>query len=143
LIGVLDTLQQINGHKVLDSTEYSYDVLKNANGKLIYINRLSSIKSPYSLHIYVHYFDEQGSTYAFQKKEVMFFDGDNPKLVMDDHVVYYDKDFRVIGETDTVKNTDHKIINLTTDERKKMAFKYDSYRNLTSCLKGYRIRLKN
>jgi hypothetical protein len=142
LIEVLDTLQQKNGHKLPDQTGYSYDILKNADGRIIYIDRMSSTENPYSLRIYVHYFDKKGNTYAFQRKEAMFFDDGKPKLVIDDHTMYYNKDFKIIGETDTIKDSNHQLVSLTKEERNKMKFKYDIYRTLATCLKGYSIKLK-
>ena len=143
LLQIMDTLSQAkNKGKWPDKLEYNYDISKDTTGKIRYIDRISSSENPYTLQIYIHYFDEQDNTCAFRRKEAMFFDGAKPKLVIDDHLMYYDKDFRVIGESDTVKDTNHQFVELTQEERNKMDFKHDIYRNLNSCLKGYHIKLK-
>jgi hypothetical protein len=142
-IEALDTIQQKNGHKLPHATDYTLDILKNASGRVIYIDRISTTKSPYSLQTYAHYFDERGNTYAFQIKEAMYFGGDKPKLVIDNHVMYYDKYFRIVGETDTAKDTNHQLIILTTEERKKMDFKHKIYKNLARCFTGSGLTLEN
>jgi hypothetical protein len=142
LLEVLDTSQQKGDHKRPDKPEYSYDILKDANGRIVYIDRMSSNENPYALHIYIHYFNDQGNTYAFMKKEAVFFNYVKTKFPIDFHLWYYDKNFKVIGETDTVKDSNHQVVTLTTDERKQMDFKHDIYKNVATCLKGYGIKLK-
>jgi hypothetical protein len=144
LAEIMDTLSQAKDMgKWPDKIEYSYDILKDTIGRVRYIDQISSTENPYSIRIYIHYFDEQGNTYAFRRKEGMFFEGAKSKLILDDHLMYYNKDFSVIGESDTVKDINHQPIKLTQEERNKMDFKYNIYRNLNNCLNGYGIRLKH
>jgi hypothetical protein len=126
--------------------DYSYVVLKDTSGRIIYIDKILDSEKEKSIQICIHYFDEHGNTYAFRTKESMVFENVKERMMMviDDHLKYYNRDFKMINESDTVRNViNHSLVALTKDERKQMDFKYDVYRNLHSCLKGYNIKLKN
>jgi hypothetical protein len=142
----VDTLLEIeDANEMPDKYDYNYDVLKDSNGTIVYIDKILEIEKGKSIQICVHYFDEKDNTYAFRTTESMVFDHDKERMMMvvEDHLRYYNRDFNIINESDTVRNViNHQFVSLTKDERHQMEFKYQIYKNLSSCLNAYNIKFK-
>ncbi len=46
-------------------------------------------------------------------------------MILDDHLRYYNKDFKIINESDTVRDViNHQLVTLTKDKLHQMGVKY-------------------
>ena len=127
----------LNG-KWPDEVEYSYNILKDKSGHIIFI-----MESPFSESgdwdiEYHHYFDENGKTYAFSREESIFTNiqgGIIRKLLLK----FYDNNFNAINTTEKFMDVKFKTIKIKKEQYDFNDFRYNIYKNLSECLTGYHI----
>jgi hypothetical protein len=126
-----------------EEIEYTYNILKNPAGKIVLIAQVPFSESGDWNIVYKHYFDEDGNVYAFSKEESIFNDNVKGGVVRNMLVNYYDKKFKNIAQTDRLTDKDNKSIKGDKSNYDFRDYKYDIYKTLNECLKGYNIQLTN
>ena len=137
--GKEETIKVKNGEWP-EEVEVSYNVLRNAKGKIIMIMEIPFSQSGDWSITYTHYFDDAGNTYAY-KKETNVFDDVKGGIIYGTEVNYYDSSFKPLARSKTlqdkfgtkVKDTGH--INMYDSW-----YKHSIYKNLKVCLAGYHLK---
>jgi len=135
-------LIRVKNEKWPDEIEYTYNILKNSSGKIIFVAQIPYSESGDWNIEYKHYFDEQGNTYAFYREESIFGDvkgGVLRKILLN----YYDHNFNNINQVNSLTDKDYKLIKVNKDLYDFRDYKYSIYKNLNNCLAGYGIKLTN
>ncbi|HEX3384400.1 MAG TPA: hypothetical protein VHS53_04395 [Mucilaginibacter sp.] len=126
-----------------DDTEYIYSILKDTTGRIILIEQ-----SPYSQSgdWYVewkHYFDENGNTFAFSRRESVFDDSVKGGMAIEEFLKYYDANFRIINQSFRLTDKDDKTIKRNKNEFNFRNDKYTIYKNVNDCLLAYHVKAEN
>jgi hypothetical protein len=137
--GAKETVKVKNGEWP-EEIEASYNVLKNAKGKIIMILEMPFSQSGDWSITYTHYFDDAGNTYAY-KKETNVFDDVKGGVIYGTQINYYGPNLKPLAKSNTlkdkygtkVKDTGH--INMYDSW-----YKHIIYKNLKECLAGYHIK---
>ena len=126
-----------------DDTEFIYTILKDETGKIILITQ-----SPYSQSgdWYIeckHYFNSNGKTFAFSKRETVFNDSVKGEVAMETFLRFYNDRFEVIEKDYRLTDGDDKLIKRNKNDFDFRDFKEQVYSNVSDCLKAYNIKLFN
>jgi hypothetical protein len=133
-------LVRVKGDHWPDEIEYTYNILKDHSGKIIFIAQTPYSESGDSNIEYRHYFDEQGKAYAFSSEESIFNGNIKGGVIRKMLLKYFDADSKAISETNTLMDKDNKQIK---KDPKHFDFSDDAYiiyKNLSDCLIGYKIQ---
>ncbi|HTE01975.1 MAG TPA: hypothetical protein VK668_21955 [Mucilaginibacter sp.] len=130
---------RVLNNKWPDGVEYSYNILKNKSGKIIFI-----MQSPFSESgdwdiEYHHYFDEDGKTYAFSREESVFGDikGGIIRMLL---FKYYGGNFNIIGTTTKFMDVNFKPIKVKEGQYDFRDDKYSIHKSVGDCLVAYHIQ---
>lgn len=137
------TLIKIKNDHWPDEVEYTYNILKNASGKIIFIAQIPYSESGDWDIEYKHYFDEQGKTYAFNKEESIFGDNSDGGVIRDILVNYYDENFTILRHVNYLTDKNYEVIKRNRNNYDFRDYKYTIYKNANDCLMGYNIKLPN
>ena len=126
-----------------DNTECVYTILKNATGKIMLIEQ-----SPYSQSgdWYVewkHYFDANGNTFAFSKRESLFDESVKGGMAIEEFIKYYDVNFKTVNQSFRLTDVNDKTIKRNRNEFNFRNDKYSIYKNVNDCLSVYHIKLEH
>ena len=126
-----------------DDTEFIYTILKDERGKIMLITQ-----SPYSQSgdWYLeckHYFNSNGKTFAFSKRETVFNDSVKGEVAMETFLRFYNDRFEVIEKDYRLTDGDDKLIKRNKNDFDFRDFKEQVYSNVSDCLKAYNIKLFN
>jgi hypothetical protein len=130
-----------NGHWP-DEIEYTYNILKNSSGKIIFVAQIPYSESGDWDIAYRHYFDEQGNTYAFYKEESIFGDVKGG-VIREILLTYYDEKFKNISQVNSFTDKDYRTIKINKNMFDFRDYNYSIYKNLSDCLAGYNIKIAN
>jgi len=144
-------LVQLSGRKALvkvkndsypDNTEYIYNVVKDSTGKVIAIEQIPYSESGDWYEEFKHYFDANGKTLAFSKRETVFDDGVKTGVAVEDSFDYYDSSFSLLLHTTRLTDSNSKLLK----GRKASEFDfrsdpYHEYKDSKSCIIAYKIKL--
>lgn len=122
-----------------DYTEYIYNVLKDESGKIILTEQIPYSQSGDWYVEWKHYFDANGNIFAFSKRETVFDNGVKGGVAVEESLKYYDSNFKVVGQTSRLTDKDEKTLNRNKNEFNFRDDKFNIYRNVNDCLKGYHI----
>ena len=124
-----------------DNTEYSYNVLKDSTGRTIMIAEMPYSESGDWYIEYKYYFDSNGKTFAFSKRETVFDDSVNGGIAMEELFKYYDGDYKMLAQIEKLTDKDEKPIKRNKSEFGFPEYKYNIYPNVNSCLVAYYIKV--
>lgn len=121
-----------------EEVEYTYNILKDSSGRILVISQIPFSESGDWYITYTHYFDEKGNTYAFRKQTNVFDSEVKGGVIYETLLKYYDENFNILKKTyklqdksgKTIKNNGHLNI---------YQYKYQIYKSLGVCLKGYHL----
>jgi hypothetical protein len=133
-------LVRVYNKKWPDEVEYTLNILKDKNGKIIYI-----IQTPFSESgdweiSYEHYFDNEGNVFAFYKDESIFNDNVKGGVVRSKLLNYYDKDFKIVKQNNWLEDTKGRVVKANKSNFDFRDYNYTVYKNLADCLKGYNVK---
>ena len=126
-----------------DDMEFIYTILKDENGKIMIITQ-----SPYSQSgdWYIeckHYFNSNGKTFAFSKRETVFDDSVKGEVAMETFLWFYNDNFEVTEKDYRLTDGDDKLIKKNKNDFDFRDFKEQIYSNTSNCLKAFNINLLN
>jgi hypothetical protein len=124
-------------------TEYIYNILKDTTGRVILIAEMPYSESGDWYIEYKNYFDNNGRTFVFSKRETVFDDSVKGGVAMEELFNYYDAGFKIINQKHSLTDKDEKPIKRNNNEFDFRDYKYNIYKNLNACLAGYHIQLAN
>lgn len=141
-------LAKVSARKVLvkvkdenwpDNLEYTFNILKDSAGRIIFIARMPYSESGDWFVSDAHYFDGQGNTYAFEHQENIF--NDEVKGGAVKHIIskLYGEGFKNVLAMNKLTDANGKII-----PKKVYDFpnnKYVIYKSLADCMVAYNIKL--
>jgi hypothetical protein len=115
-----DALIPLKDTVLPDDTETSFNILKDSVGHIVAI-----LESPYSESgdwyiAYVHYFDNDGKTFAFSKQTNFFNSGCTEGVAYETSIEYYDNDFKQVSKEYKLVDEKDSAIN-----KSKCDFPYD------------------
>ena len=118
----------------------SYNILKDATGKIIMIAEIPISESGDWFITYTHYFDVNGNTYAFRRQANTFDDRVKGGVIYETLVKYFNVNLKPVAKTYTlqdkkgrpIKNSGH--INIYD-------YKYTVYKNSAECLKALNLKV--
>jgi hypothetical protein len=125
-----------------DEIEYTYNILKNSSGKIIFVAQIPYSESGDWDIAYRHYFDEQGNTYAFNKVESIFGDVKGG-VIREILLTYYDEKFKNISQVNSFTDKDYRTIKINKNKFDFHDYDYNIYKNLSDCLASYNIKIAN
>ncbi|MFA6087318.1 hypothetical protein [Mucilaginibacter sp.] len=133
-------LIRVYNEKWPEEIEYTYNIIKDKAGKIIYI-----LQTPFSESgdwdiLYEHYFDESGNVFAFFRVESIFDDNVKGGVVRNKLLKYYNKDFKVVKQNNWLTDTNGGIVKANANTFNFRGYNYTIYKNLAECLKGYNIK---
>jgi hypothetical protein len=126
-----------------EEIEYTYNVLRNPAGEIIFIAQIPFSESGDWDIIYKHYFDEQGHVFAFSKQESIFDDGVKGGVVREILLNYYNKNFKKISQSNKLTDKDYRSTKTNKNLYDFLYYKYQNYKKLYEFLMGYHIQLTN
>lgn len=126
-----------------EDVECTYNIFKNQADKIICIFEIPYSESGDWSIIYKHYFDDDGKTFSFSKKESIFDNNVEGGAVKEYLVRFYNDKFKNIGEINRVTDKDDRPIGKNKNMFDFREYEYKTYKNLSECLTGYNIHLKN
>jgi hypothetical protein len=132
-------LKKVKNEDWPDDTEYIYHVLKDASGKVILTEQMPYSQSGDWYEEFKHYYDSDGKTIAFSKRETVFDESVKDGVVMQSTLKYYDKKFNLIAQTNNLNDSKGKLIKRKAIEFNFRDDKYVIYKTVNDCLKGYHI----
>lgn len=132
-------LVRIFGKKWPDEIEDTYNILKDASGKIMLIDeRPESESGDWDIE-YRHYFDSEGRTFAFCRQESTFDDDGNDTIIRERLVNLYDFNFKKIDAIKGIFDQDYKPLRSKKKNFNFRDFPYHIYKDVKSCLKGLQI----
>lgn len=126
-----------------EEIEYTYNILRNQLGKVIFIAQIPYSESGDWEILYKHYFDEKGNTYAFSKEETIFNDEVKGGVIKEILLKYYDGQYKTISQINTLTDKKGQIIKRNKNAYDFPEYKYSTYKNISDCLAGYHLKLTN
>ena len=123
-----------------DATEYTYNILKDSTGHIIMIAQMPYSESGDWYIEYKNYFDNNGKTFCFSKRETVFDDSVKGGIAMEQLFNYYDLNFNLLGKIDKLTDKDEKTIKRKKTDFDFPGYKYSIYKNLHECLVNYQIQ---
>ena len=90
---------------------------------------------------YKNYFDNNGKTFCFRKKETVFDDSVKGGVAMEELFNYYDKNFNILSKIEKLTDKDEKTLKRTKTDFGFPEYKYSVCKNLNECLVKYHIQL--
>jgi len=139
--GKTNLLRIKNGHWP-DEIEYTYNILRDTTGRIILVSQIPFSQSGDWFITYTHYFDEKGNTYAFRKQTNVFDSEVKGGVIYETLLRYYDVNFSILKKTYTLQDKGGKTIR-NNGHVDIYQYKYETYKNLDACLKGYHIKGAN
>jgi hypothetical protein len=130
----------ITNDKWPDKIDYTYNVLKNASGKIILIAQIPYSESGDWDIEHFSYFDEGGKIFAFVDKQSIFTDYKGG-IVREISTRYFDENFHQLKKADELVDKDFKPVRV---DKHNFDFRDDQfiiYKNANECLGGYGFRL--
>jgi hypothetical protein len=124
-----------------EDVEYSYNVLKDGKGKIIFIAQIPFSESG-DWHItYSYYFDNNGKLYCFERFTGFFNSGCTDDAAHETIGKYYDEKFKLISQFYRLTDSKNKPLN-----KNKCVLNYDFkdykiYKNVDECLRSFNIKL--
>jgi hypothetical protein len=134
-------LVRVKGDHWPDEIEYTYNILKDHSGNIIFIAQTPYSESGDSNIEYRHYFDEQGKTYAFSGKESIFDDNVKGGVVRQMLLKYFDINSKTINEVYKLMDVNNKELKVNANKVNFSDDVFTIYNNLKDCLVGYNIQL--
>ena len=116
--------------------EYTYNVLKDASGKINFIAQIPHSESGDWDIEHLTYFDESGKTFAFVDKQSIFTDYKGG-IIREISTRYFDQNFHQLKKVDKLVDKDFKPIAV---DKTKFDFRDDQfviYKNVNQCFNGY------
>ena len=97
-------LVQVYNGKFPEDTERSYSLMSDAKGKVRYIVESPVSESGDWFVTFEYYYDTEGNLFALSVNKNMFNGCPNIEIVFEEKITYFDKKFKKIGKTITVKD---------------------------------------
>jgi hypothetical protein len=132
-------LVRVKGDQWPDEIEYTFNILKDHSGKIIFIAQMPYSESGDSNIEYRHYFDEQGKTYAFSGKESIFDDNVKGGVVRQTLLKYFDVNSKTINEVYRLTDVNNKELKTNVNKIDFSDDVFTIYKDLNDCLKDYKI----
>jgi hypothetical protein len=134
------SLIRVYNEKWPDEIEYTYNIVKDKGGKIIYI-----LQTPFSESgdwdiSYKHYFDEDGHVFAFYRVESIFDDNVKGGVIRNTVLKYYNKDFKIVKQNNRLEDTKGALVKANKNNFNFRDYNYTIYKNLAECLKGYNVK---
>jgi hypothetical protein len=119
--------------------ESSFNVLKDARGKIMMILEIPFSQSGDWSITYTHYFDDDGNTYAY-KKNINVFDDVKGGVVYGTQINYYRANHKLLSQSKSIRDKyGKKVIDTGHISMYDSWYKPTVYKNVEECLKGYGI----
>lgn len=113
--------------------ETTYDLWKDANGRVLVLGEYPYSKSG-DWHLGLeHYFNESGETFAFEKKTNFFNSPCINGVAFETETKYFDKSFSAISKEHTLKDIDGNALDIKTCQAA-YNWPYEVSRNLADCI---------
>lgn len=135
-------LVSVKNEEYPENTDYIYNVLKDADGKVLLTEQVPYSQSGDWYTEYKHYYDASGKTIAFRLTETVFDESVKGGMAVHSITKYYDKDFKVIAQRSSLTGKSGKPITKKLSEFDFHDEKYEIYPTAAECLGGYHINLK-
>jgi hypothetical protein len=132
-------LVKIKNENWPDNTEYIYNILKDSTGRIILTEQIPYSESGDWYVEWKHYFDSNGNTFLFSKRETLFDESVKGGVVVEESLKYYDSNFKIIDHSSRLTDKDDKAIKRNMNDFNFRNDKYSIYKNLNDCLKAYDI----
>jgi hypothetical protein len=137
-----DVLLKIENEKWPDEVEYSYNVLKDDNGKIIMIDASPVSESGDWDVSHTHYFYSDGNTFLFERNANAF-NGclTNDSVVYETVKKYFAPSFKLLKQQDIVVDKNGKALDKSKCAVDVAIEDARVYPNVNACLKAYHIKL--
>ncbi|WP_256011124.1 hypothetical protein [Desertivirga xinjiangensis] len=106
--GKSELTQVKRGERYPKQIEASYNVLKNKDGKVVYIAELPFSPKDDWFIAYRHYFDENGRLFAFQRQNNFFKSECTRGAALENLTLFYDTNFRMLDSVYTLTDSNKK-----------------------------------
>jgi hypothetical protein len=133
-------LMRVYNEKWPEEVEYTCNILKDKNGKIIYVFQAPFSESGDWDISYEHYFDEDGNVFAFYKDESIFDDNVKGGIVRNRLLKYYNRDFKVINQKSWLADEKGNTIKANKNKFDFRDYKYTIYKSLIECLKAVNLK---
>ena len=133
-------LVAVTNNKWPDGIDYSYNVLKNASGKVILIAQIPYSESGDWDIEHLSYFDESGRMFAFVDKQSIFTDYKGV-FVRSIGTRYFDDNFHQLKKADELVEKDFKPVKADKSDFDFQDDQFVIYKNVSQCRKGYGLKL--
>jgi len=134
------TLVRVYNEKWPEEIEYTCNILKDKNGKVVYIFQAPFSESGDWDISYEHYFDENGNVFAFYKDESIFNDNVKGGIIRSRLLIYYNKDFKAIKQSNWLADEKGNVVKADKTKFDFRDYKYTIYKTLAGCLKALNLR---
>jgi hypothetical protein len=131
----------VKNDKWPETVEYTYNVLKNAAGKIILVAQIPYSESGDWNIQYKYYFDTEGKTFAFERNANFFNSECTDGAAHEVIDKYYDRDFKTLNETYKLTNEKHKALIKAKCTSPYDFTDYKIYKNVNACLADFKINL--
>lgn len=138
-----ETLVRVKNENWPDNTEYIYNILKDESGRVILTEQIPYSESGDWYVEWKHYFDADGKTFAFSKRETLFDESVKGGVAVEEFLTYYDVNFKMINQSFRLTDKDDKNINRNKKEFNFRDDKYNIYKNADDCLSAYHVKPAN
>jgi hypothetical protein len=133
-------LIRVYNEKWPNEIEYTCNILKDKNGKIIYVFQAPFSESGDWDISYEHYFDKDGNVFAFYKDESIFDDNVKEGIIRNRLLNYYNKDFKVINQKSWLADEKGNVVKANKNKFDFRDYKYTIYKSLTECLKALNLK---
>jgi len=117
--------------------EASYNVLKDSNGKIVYIAEIPFSPKDDWFIAYKSYFDKHGKLFAFQRQNNFFHSECTKGAALENLIRFYGEDFSVIDSSYTLTDSNKKQLDKATCK-----FPYDFPYTVVKTLEEYKRSIK-
>jgi hypothetical protein len=124
-----------------DDTEYIYNILKDTTGKVILTEQIPYSQSGDWYEEFKHYYNTNGSVFAFSKRETVFDDSVKGGVAILSMLRLYDVGSRLIGQSTRLTDIHEKLLRAKKQNFNFRDDQYTIYKNLDDCLNAYHIQL--
>jgi hypothetical protein len=124
-----------------EDVEYSYNVLKDETGKIIFITQSPFSESGDWDITYSYYFNASGEIFCFERFTGFFNSGCTDDAAHETIAKYYDTKFKIVSQSYKLTDSKNKPL-----KKSKCVFNYDFkdykiYKTVNDCLKSFNIKL--
>ncbi|MFB9844278.1 calponin homology domain-containing protein [Mucilaginibacter ginsenosidivorans] len=131
---------RVIGDKWPDDAEYSYNILKDSAGRVIFIAEMPYSESGDWYIEYRHYFDNSGNTVAFKRITNVFDNDVKDGVIYETLTNYYLPNLKLKDKIYTLTSKDGKNIK-NNGHVDVYHYPYHIYKNANECLEAYHIVL--